>query len=71
MVYEETKEDISPFLKLYRLSKAKGMGVKQVVDLLAIANNDLAAIEEQFKTLRNDLRILQFQNVRLWEIYIN
>jgi hypothetical protein len=71
MVYEETKEDISPFLKLYRLSKAKGMGVKQVVDLLAIANNDLAAIEEQFKTLRNDLRILQFQNVRLREIYIN
>ena len=47
------------------------MGVKQVVDLLAITNNDLAAIEEQFKTLRNDLRILQFQNVRLREIYIN
>ena len=47
------------------------MSVKQVVDLLAIANNDLAAIEEQFKTLRNDLRILQFQNVCMREIYIN
>ena len=27
MVYEETKGDIEPFLKLYRLSKAKGMSV--------------------------------------------
>ena len=25
MVYEETKGDIEPFLKLYRLSRAKGM----------------------------------------------
>jgi transposase len=30
MVYEETNGDIEPFLKLYRLSKFKGMGVKQV-----------------------------------------
>src|SRR5919107_1676820 len=27
MVYEETKGDIEPFLKLYRLAKAKGMDV--------------------------------------------
>jgi len=33
MVYEETKEDISPFLKLYRLSKAKGMDVKLLIFL--------------------------------------
>ena len=49
IVYEETKGDIAPFLKLYRLSKAKGIGVKQVVNLLEIANNDLPSIEEQFK----------------------
>jgi len=61
MVYEEVKEDISPFLKLYRLSKAKGMGVQQVVDILAIANNDLPSIEKQFNKLRNDLHILQFR----------
>ena len=30
MVYEETKGDIAPFLKLYRLSKAAGMNVQQV-----------------------------------------
>jgi DNA-binding transcriptional MerR regulator len=51
----------SLLLKLYRLSKDKGMSVKQVVDLLAIANNDLPAIEERFKTLRNDIGMLQFQ----------
>src|ERR687890_2049752 len=32
MVYEEIKDDIAPFLKLYKSSKAKGMGIKQVVD---------------------------------------
>jgi transposase len=61
MVYEETKGDIEPFLKLYRLSKVKGMGVKQVVTLLEIANNDLPSIEERFKRLRNDISMLQFR----------
>ena len=61
MVYEELKGDIDPFLRLYRLSKVKGMSVKQVVNLLTIANDDLPAIEEQVKTLRNDISMLQFQ----------
>ena len=59
MVYEEIKDDIAPFLKLYKLSKAKGMGVQQVVDTLVIANNDLPAIEERFKKIRNDISMLQ------------
>ena len=37
------------------------MGVKQVVNLLAIANNDLPAIEERFKRLRNEVSMLQSQ----------
>src|SRR5215218_8372935 len=61
MVYEEVKGDIDPFLRLYRLSKRKGIGVKQVVDVLAIANNDLPSIEERIKRLRNDISMLQFQ----------
>jgi hypothetical protein len=61
MVYEETKGDIEPFLRLYRLSKRKGLGVRHVVDILAIANNDLPSIEERFKTLRNDVSTLQFR----------
>ena len=52
---------LHPFLKLYKLAKAKGMGVRQVVNILAIANNDLPAIEERFKRLRNDVSMLQSQ----------
>jgi transposase len=61
LIYEETKGDIAPFLKLYRLSKAKGMSVKQVINLLTITNNDLPAIEERFERLRNDVDMLQFR----------
>jgi predicted nucleotide-binding protein (sugar kinase/HSP70/actin superfamily) len=61
MVYEETKGDIILLLKLYRLSKDVNMGIKQVVNLLILANNDLPAIEKRFKRLRNDMAMLQFQ----------
>ena len=61
MVYEETKGDIGPFLRLYRLSQTKGMGLKQVVNLLAMANENFPAVEERFRTLRNDINILQFR----------
>jgi chromosome segregation ATPase len=37
------------------------MGLKQVVNLLQIANNDLPSIEERFKRLRNDVDMLQFR----------
>jgi hypothetical protein len=46
MVYEEIKDDIESFLKLHKLSRAKGMSIKQVVNLLQIANNDLSAVEK-------------------------
>jgi hypothetical protein len=61
MVYEELKGDIDPFLRLYKLSQAKGMGVKQVVNFLTIANNDLPALEKRIKRLRNEISMLQFQ----------
>jgi hypothetical protein len=61
MVYEETKGDIDPFLKLYKLAKRKGIGVRHVVDALNIANNDLPALERRFKRMRNDITMLQSQ----------
>ena len=61
MVYEETKGDIEPFLKLYKLAKRKGIGVRHVVNLLQIANNDLLAFEKRFKRLRKEISMLQFQ----------
>jgi hypothetical protein len=61
MVYEETKDDSGSFIELSKLAKAEGMGVQQVVDILAIANNDLPAIEEKANKLRNDVSMLQSQ----------
>jgi hypothetical protein len=61
MVHEETKGDIESFLKLHKLFKANGMGVKQVVNLLQIANNDLPAVEKRFIRIRNEISMLQFQ----------
>jgi transposase len=61
MVYEEIKDDIASFLKLFKLAKAKGIGVRHVVDILAIANNDLPAVQKRFKRLRNEISMLQFQ----------
>jgi hypothetical protein len=61
MVYEELRGNIEPFLRLYTLAKRKGVGVKQVVNLLEIANNDLPALEKRIKKLRNDVSMLQFQ----------
>ena len=61
MVYEEIKDDITSFLKLYKLAKRKGIGVRHVVDILAIANDDLPVIEERFERLRNNVGILQAQ----------
>ena len=48
IVYEETKGDIEPFLKLYRLSKAAGMSVRHVTNLLKIANTDLPDIQRRY-----------------------
>jgi hypothetical protein len=61
MVYEEIKGDIDPFLRLYKLSKRKGMSSSHVNNLLQIANNDLPAVEQRFKRLRNDTSMLQFR----------
>jgi hypothetical protein len=66
MVYEELRGDIEPFLMLYKLAKRKGIGVKQVVNLLTIANNDLPELEKRFKRMRNDISMLQFQK-RIYE----
>jgi DNA-binding CsgD family transcriptional regulator len=61
MVYEEIKDEIASFLKLYKLAKAKSMGVQQVVNVLEIADNNLPAIEGRYKRLRIDVGMLQSQ----------
>jgi hypothetical protein len=60
MVYEEPRGDIEPFLKLYKLAKRKGIGNKQVVNLLQIANNDLPDIQCRYERLKGELNKLEF-----------
>ena len=52
MVYEEIKDDIESFLRLYKLAKAKGVGVRQVIHLLKIANNNLSEIKWRYERLK-------------------
>jgi hypothetical protein len=59
MVYEELRGDIEPFLKLHKLAKRKGMGVKQVVNLLEIANNDLPDIQCRYERLKREVSMLE------------
>jgi hypothetical protein len=60
MIYEETKGDVTPFLRLYKLSKAKGMGVNQVVNVLEIANEDLPDIQCRYDRLKREVNTLEF-----------
>jgi hypothetical protein len=60
MVYEETKGDIEPFLKLYRISKAAGMSVRHVTNLLKIANTDLPDIQCRYERLKREVDKLEF-----------
>src|SRR5919107_843723 len=60
MVYEEIRGNIKPFLKLYKLAKRKGMGIKQVVNLLEIANNDLPDIQCKYERLKREVNTLEF-----------
>jgi transposase len=60
MVYEETKGDIEPFLRLYRLSKAAGMSARHVTNLLKIANTDLPDIQCRYERLKREVSTLEF-----------
>src|SRR5919107_4188616 len=73
MVYEEVKGDIDPFLRLYKSSKRKGMSVKQVVNLLEIANTDLPDIQCRYERLKREVNTLEFnkQQSRIALSYFN
>jgi hypothetical protein len=59
-IYEEIKDDIGPFVKLYISAQVARMGVKQVVRLLEIANNYLPSVEYRYDQLRREISGLEF-----------
>ena len=54
--YEEIKDDITYFPRLYGVSKAAG-STEHVVGLLNIANNDLPELENRYKKLQRNVNI--------------
>jgi hypothetical protein len=61
-IYEEIKDDIGSFVRLYRLSKTAGMNAQHIVKLLAIANNHLPAVESRYQELKREEASLQASN---------
>ena len=59
IVYEELRGDIEPFLNLYKLAKRIGMSIKQVINLLEIANNDLPDIQCRYERLKREVNTLE------------
>jgi hypothetical protein len=60
-IYEEIKDDLYSFLEFYRLTKAARMGPSQVINLLKIANNDLASLQRRFEQLSRDVISLELE----------
>ena len=65
LVYEEIKDDISYFLKLYESSKAAKMSIDHVMRLLEIANNNLPALEAKYEKLQQNVNHLGSRDLDL------
>ena len=67
-IYEEIKDGIGYFVKLYRLAKVARMDAASVIRLLEIANNDLPIVEhkcERVKREVDDLEAKKHNSARL------
>jgi hypothetical protein len=58
-VYEQVKDDIRYFVKLYISAKVARMGVEQVINLLKIANKDLPLVEHKYERLKREVDDLE------------
>jgi hypothetical protein len=58
-ISNEIKHDIWYFVELYRLAKAGGFRVKQVVRLLKTANSDLPLVDCKYENLKTDVKTLE------------
>jgi hypothetical protein len=60
-IYEEIKDDIGPFVKLYTLAKVARMDVQNVIRLLETANNDLPAVELRYERSKKEAATLEYE----------
>lgn len=67
-IYLETKYDLTPFLKLYRLSKAAGLNVEDVTRIMRIANDNLFSLEYRYQNLKSEVYSLELEKQNLVKI---
>ena len=58
-IYEEIKDDIGYFVRLYRLAKVARMDVSKLLELLEIANNDLPLVEHKCERRKREVDALE------------
>ena len=58
-IYEEIKDGIGYFVRLYRLAKVARMDAPSVIRLLEIANNDLQSVEYRYERLKREVDALE------------
>jgi hypothetical protein len=68
-LYEEVKGNIWPLVNLYRLSKSSGMNTGQIINLLKIANNDLASVQHKFEQLSRDVISVELNIQNSFRVY--
>jgi hypothetical protein len=61
-IYEEIKDDIGYFVRLYILARVARMDTPNVIRLLEIANNDLPSVEYRCERRKRDLDSLGADN---------
>ncbi|MGB8036014.1 MAG: hypothetical protein WCF03_19530, partial [Nitrososphaeraceae archaeon] len=54
-IYQEIKDDIGYFVRLYRLAKVARMDTPSVIRVLEIANNDLQSVEYRCERLKREV----------------
>ena len=59
LIYQEIKEDIGYFVRLYRLSKVARRDAPSVIRFLEIANNDLQSVEYRYERLKREADALE------------
>src|SRR5215467_11132561 len=57
-IYLETRGNLGPFIKLYRLGKEAGLNSEQVVKILNLANDDLLRLQGRCYNLKSEVKNL-------------
>lgn len=70
-IYEQTNGEIVPLIHLYRCMKFNRMNIRHVKKLLAIANNDLPAVDDIYQRCKEQISLLEIRKQKLYTLLPN